>query len=71
MGAAECGGLADTIFRLSLTKYTLSWSEGLLAQDFHIIGLVYYYGILHQMTKMIKANAAPEQNALSGSTIAI
>ena len=62
--------VVDSISRMSWTKYILSWSEGVLTQNVHIIAQVHGYMNLHQLTKMTKASAAPEHNALSGSVIA-
>ena len=69
--APTCGGLADSISRVNLTKYIRSLSVEVLAQTVHIIVLVHGYRNLRHLTKTTKANAAPEHHALSGSAIVI
>ena len=58
MATTTYGRLADSISRVNLTKYIISLSVEVLAQNVHIIVLVHGYRNLRQLTKTTKANAA-------------
>ena len=65
MAATACGEITYSISTpQSFYQDRCIVTRELLAQDVHIIALVYGYRNLHQVTKTTKANVAPEHNAL-------